>query len=107
MAYSIVPNPGTSMAPVELGPLRGVAVALNITSYTNPGGEILVPANLGMSRIIGVVAIVCPFGFVVNFTRATNTVTIARDNGTATAAALPEVTNGNNFGALSLLVIGV
>lgn len=107
MAFSITPAPGTSLVPIKLGNLRASAVDINITSYTNPGGETLVPASFGMNRILGVIPIACPFGFVVNFTRATNKVTIARDNSAATAAALPEVTNANAFGALSLLVIGL
>lgn len=106
MAFTITPSPGTSPVIGRAGALRLVAVDINISSYTNPGGETLVPANFGMNRILGVIAIGCPFGFVVNFTRSTNKVTIARDNAAATAAALPEIPNTNAFGALSLLVIG-
>lgn len=107
MAFSVVRNDGYSPMMGDLGNLRCVAVDLNVTSYVNPGGETLVPAALGLSRIIGIIPLANARGFVFGFTRSTNKMTIAQDNGTATAAALPEIPNATNFGTVSLLVVGL
>lgn len=111
MAFSLTRTPGVSPALGELGPLRVVSADLNVSSYTNPNGETLDPLMFGMKFILGVVAISAPRGFVYNYTynatAAQSKLTIAQDNGVATAAALPEIPNSTNHGTVRFLIIGV
>lgn len=109
MAFSFVQTPGLSPF-YDFAALRSTVADLNVTSYTNPNGETLTPDQFGMKRIIGADVLNCPRGFVVQFTRVNQgtslKMTIAQDNGTATAGALPEIPNTTNFGSLTIQVIG-
>lgn len=109
MAFSLTVTPGLS--PIwELNALRATVADLNVTSYVNPGGETLLPETFGMKRLLGAVVIVGQRGFVYNFTRVAQgtslKMTIAQDVTPAATAALPEITNANAHGAVTVLVFG-
>jgi hypothetical protein len=95
---------------LELGvtDVRSASLDVNVTSYVNPGGETFTPDMFGFKRLIGATVTIGVRGFVYNFVKSgvNLKLTIAQDNGTATAAALPEIPNGNAHGAITVLAIG-
>lgn len=105
MATALVVTPGTSPVYGQDGPIRTTIADLNITSYTT-GGDVLLPDTFGMKRIFGVNVIGCPRGYVPQYITSTGKLTIAWDNGTATAATLPEITSTTNVGVIRVQVLG-
>jgi hypothetical protein len=107
MAFNVVNTPGVS--PVIFKAAARIVVAdLNITSYTNPGGEQLDPKAFNMTRILAVLPMSTsgrPATYVPG-TGVAGKLVINQDATPAAAAALPEVPNATNVGVVRVVVFG-